>query len=127
MSGYADKSLEVSGSQQQRVFERCFFFQVWLSVTKVPACLDAQTVQLQIQDTGPGIDPQILPQIFDRFYSGDQSRTNKGNGLGLSYVRAIVQAHHGQIHVSSSQAPSKDNISPTGAIFTITLPSANSL
>ena len=89
--------------------------------------LDAQTVQLQIQDTGPGIDPQILPQIFDRFYSGDQSRTNKGNGLGLSYVRAIVQAHHGQIHVSSSQAPSKDNISPTGAIFTITLPSANSL
>lgn len=79
---------------------------------------DPRQVIIEVSDTGPGIDPAIRPYIFDRFYRGDQSRTCKGNGLGLSYVRSIVQAHHGQITVTCAESQSAH----TGSLFTITLP-----
>ena len=50
---------------------------------------------------------------FKRFYRADSSRTLPGNGLGLSLVHAIVEAHHGKIHVASSEK---------GSIFTVCLP-----
>ncbi|OGQ99480.1 MAG: hypothetical protein A2521_00840 [Deltaproteobacteria bacterium RIFOXYD12_FULL_57_12] len=61
-------------------------------------------MRLVIEDTGGGIAPQDLPHIFDRLYRGDASRSHRGLGLGLSLVRAVVQAHHGRIEVASNPA-----------------------
>ncbi len=56
-------------------------------------------VRLDIADTGVGIAPHDLPHIWDRLYRGDQSRAERGLGLGLSLVRAIVTAHGGTVDV----------------------------
>jgi signal transduction histidine kinase len=55
----------------------------------------------EITDTGTGISPEDLPRVWDRLYRGDRSRTERGLGLGLSLVKAIVEAHGGQVTVSS--------------------------
>ena len=59
--------------------------------------------KLSVTDTGIGIPPESVPKIFDRFYRVDKSRSRAagGVGLGLSIVRAIVDAHKGKIEVSS--------------------------
>lgn len=75
------------------------------------------TVRLAIRDSGPGIDPQHLPLIFDRFYKVDAARTaSGGSGLGLSIVKAIVERHGGSIRAS--------NQPEGGALFEIDLPPA---
>ena len=56
----------------------------------------------EIRDTGIGISPEALPHIFERFYRGDQSRSESGTGLGLSLARAIARAHGGDITVEST-------------------------
>jgi len=58
---------------------------------------------LSIQDTGPGIDPEHLPHIFERFYRVDSSRHQKQDesGLGLAIAKSIVEAHGGTMRVSS--------------------------
>ncbi len=68
---------------------------------------------LTIRDTGMGISEEALPRIFDRFYRGDASRTEPGNGLGLSFCKAAVTAMQGRISCSSG---------PGGTIFVIHLP-----
>lgn len=60
-----------------------------------------QRVEVTIADTGPGIAPEHLPHIFDRFYRVDPSRSQRGTGLGLAITREIVRAHQGEIAVSS--------------------------
>ncbi len=72
--------------------------------------------RLDVQDTGPGIPPQELPRIWDRLFRGDLSRTERGLGLGLSLVRAIVHAHGGDVSVES--------VPGQGATFTVSLPRA---
>jgi signal transduction histidine kinase len=65
-----------------------------------------QRCQITIINTGPGIPPEDLPHIFDRFYRAEKSRTRshdgKGFGLGLSIAYWIVKHHDGIIEVEST-------------------------
>ena len=76
------------------------------------------SVRITVRDTGPGIPPDHLPHVFDRFYKVDASRAGtdvpSGSGLGLSIVQAIVKHHGGT--VGASNAPGG------GAVFEIVLP-----
>ncbi len=71
------------------------------------AATQGDRVTIWVADEGPGISPDHLPHVFDRFYKADVSRTPRGedagggSGLGLSIVKAIVERHGGQISVSS--------------------------
>jgi signal transduction histidine kinase len=59
-------------------------------------------VSIVVNDTGMGIPAEELPHIWSRLYRGDKSRTSRGLGLGLSLVKAIVEAHRGQASVTST-------------------------
>ncbi len=59
-------------------------------------------VELSVADTGVGITPDELPRIWERLYRGDKSRSERGLGLGLSLVKAIVEAHGGRVTVESA-------------------------
>ena len=63
-------------------------------VTVTGAVEEGRWVRLEVHDTGPGIDPALLPHVFDRFVKGDSSR---GSGLGLAIARQLVLAHGGEI------------------------------
>jgi len=72
-------------------------------------------VIVRVRDTGMGIPAEEQDKIWDRLYRGDKSRSQRGLGLGLSLVRAIVQAHGGRAQVISQPAQ--------GSEFIITIPS----
>ena len=55
-------------------------------------------LRLEVRDTGSGIDPALLPHVFDRFAKGDDSA---GSGLGLAIARGLVVAHGGEIDAAS--------------------------
>ncbi len=71
-------------------------------------------VRLVVEDSGVGIPPDHLPHIFDRFYRVPDPNPEKGLGLGLSFVAAIVKAHGGEIRVHSRVG--------RGSRFEVTLP-----
>lgn len=77
---------------------------------------DKKQVQITVKDNGKGISSADLPHIFERMYQCDQSRSAKGNGLGLSIVKELVNAHQGDIDVTS--------VPNSGTIFTISFPKA---
>jgi signal transduction histidine kinase len=68
----------------------------------------------RVRDTGPGIPADELPRIFDRLFRGDHSRAERGLGLGLSLVKAVVEAHGGAVDVRSEPG--------RGSVFTVSLP-----
>jgi signal transduction histidine kinase len=73
------------------------------------------TVTLEVHNEGAGIDPEMIPHLFDRFFRADESRaTPKGTGLGLSIASEIIEAHESAVHVDS--APGE------GATFCFDLP-----
>ncbi len=67
----------------------------------ITAARDGDRVRIEVADTGGGISPHDLPRIWERLYRGDQSRAERGLGLGLSLVRAIVTAHGGTVDVQT--------------------------
>lgn len=73
-------------------------------------------LEITVSDTGPGIPPDQLERIFERFHrvDGGRSRDTGGSGLGLAIARAIVEAHGGSIYAESSR--------DAGATFHIELP-----
>jgi len=68
---------------------------------------------LRVRDTGVGIPASELPRIWERLFRGDQSRTERGLGLGLSLVKAVVEAHGGTVSVDSTPS--------AGSTFTVSL------
>jgi two-component system NtrC family sensor kinase len=71
-----------------------------------------KSVAVTFQDDGPGISPEILPNIFDPFYT--TKRPGRGTGLGLSICKAILREHSGNVEAASGPGG--------GAVFTVTLP-----
>ena len=74
-------------------------------------------VLLEVRDHGPGIDPEQVSRVFERFFRADPSRTRGrggGTGLGLAIVAAIVAAHDGRVGVTQTQGG--------GATFVVELP-----
>jgi two-component system sensor histidine kinase TrcS len=69
-------------------------------------------IELTVSDDGPGIDPELVPELFERFARGDSSRSRRSGstGLGLAIVASIVEAHDGSIEVAST---------PAGTTFTL--------
>src|SRR5438445_4919570 len=76
------------------------------------------TVVIAVQDTGPGIAPEHLRHLFERFYRAESARDREsgGVGLGLAIVKEIAEAHGGTVRVASEVGK--------GSVFTVTLPAA---
>jgi signal transduction histidine kinase len=83
---------------------------------KVRCAKTAEKVRVEIEDTGMGIPAEEINRIWDRLFRGDRSRSQKGLGLGLSLVRAIVRSHAGDVSVKS--------VVGNGSVFTVALPAA---
>lgn len=79
---------------------------------RVRLLVDGTAATVQVEDTGIGMDEEVLRHLFDKFYQGDRSRTSQGNGLGLSLVKRILDLNHGQIAVRSQPGE--------GSVFTVT-------
>ena len=77
---------------------------------------NAQNVQLEVTDTGIGVEDVDFPRIFDKFYRvrSDLTKNISGTGLGLSIVKSVVDAHYGTINIESKVG--------VGTIFTVLLP-----
>jgi heavy metal sensor kinase len=82
----------------------------------VALCDHGEVAELMVTDTGPGIEPQHLPWIFERFYRADRARLRQegSTGLGLAIVKQIAEAHGGQVRVRSTPG--------AGSTFTVALP-----
>ncbi|MCY9091837.1 ATP-binding protein [Bacillus mojavensis] len=72
-------------------------------------------IQIEVSDTGIGIQKEEIPRIFERFYrvDKDRSRNSGGTGLGLAIVKHLIEAHEGKIDVTSEPG--------RGTVFTVTL------
>jgi len=84
---------------------------------RVSLSVPTDRVELRVADSGPGIAPDAIDHIFERFYQADRSRAAGGAGLGLSIARWIVGDHGGSISACNAEG------SP-GAVFSVVLPLA---
>jgi two-component system phosphate regulon sensor histidine kinase PhoR len=82
----------------------------------IGATAASDKVTLSVADTGPGIPPEDLPRVFERFYKVDRARGTGGTGLGLAIARHVVEAHGGRIWAVSTFGQ--------GATFYFTIPTA---
>jgi len=84
------------------------------AVIEVSARPAGENAAISVRDSGPGIAPDVLPHIFERFYRGEVSRSGPGAGLGLAIARDLVEAQDGTIQVESQVGQ--------GSVFTVFLP-----
>jgi two-component system sensor histidine kinase ChvG len=77
----------------------------------------AEVIELEVSDDGSGIEPELLPKVFDRFFTTENPRTgNRGTGLGLAIAKSIAAANGGTISVRSELG--------CGSSFTVIFPAA---
>lgn len=90
-----------------------------IHVSAVPVGSGAGLVRVTVSDTGPGVAPENIPHVFDRFWRADKSRSREdgGAGLGLAIARQLVEAQGGEIGVTSGTGE--------GSRFWFTLPTAS--
>ena len=81
----------------------------------VKAWVESEQLVIEVADNGFGISAEDLPQIWDRLFRGDRSRSTKGAGLGLSIVRAVIVAHKGVVEARANHGG--------GTIFSVQIPS----
>ena len=100
LQNIADNSLKYKGKPNGR-----------LTIT---ADIEGEDVRLVLSDDGPGIATFETGYIFESYYRGDPSRTNpiSGNGLGLSIVKSVVEAHHGQVRAYNDNGLSIEILLP---------------
>ncbi|MFH2054066.1 MAG: [Fe-Fe] hydrogenase large subunit C-terminal domain-containing protein [bacterium] len=89
-----------------------------ITITSAPQGSDR--VAIAVADNGPGIAPDVLPRVFEPFFT--TRRNGQGTGLGLAVSYGIVKMHRGDIAAVSNHDPGRG---PTGTTFTITLPARN--
>jgi CheY-like chemotaxis protein len=84
---------------------------------EVKAWSEGDRILIQVADTGPGIEPEVLPHLFDRFWQADSTSTRQqgGLGLGLAIVRHLIELHGGTVRAESAGRG-------LGATFTVELP-----
>jgi two-component system sensor histidine kinase KdpD len=83
------------------------------TAVQVNAAVEADTLALTVADNGPGLPPDALPLIFDKFYRAPAAPAG-GTGLGLAIVKGFVEAQAGQVKA--------ENRPGGGAVFTIRMP-----
>ncbi len=71
-------------------------------------------IEVEVEDNGCGMTPEVRARVFERFYQGDRSRSNEGNGLGLALVKRIVDLSGGRVEVESAPG--------AGSVFRVLLP-----
>ena len=81
---------------------------------RLEATCENGVCRIAVIDSGPGIPPQDLTRVFERFYRVDSSRSRPGTGLGLAIVKHLVELHGGDVCAA--------NVPQGGAMFTVTLP-----
>jgi len=83
----------------------------------VRTAIQGEEAVLEVADSGPGIAPEDLPHVFERFYRGAGAEVGSGSGIGLAVAAELVAAHGGSIRA--------DNRDRGGAAFTVLLPVAS--
>jgi signal transduction histidine kinase len=85
----------------------------------VEVATEASSAVMRVRDTGSGIPAEEQPRIWERLFRGDSSRTERGLGLGLSLVKAVVEAHGGTVSLESEGG--------RGSTFVVMLPGLSHL
>ncbi len=82
---------------------------------------DNDYAKIRIQDTGTGIDSEILPRLFEKF----ASKSDRGTGLGLYISKNIVEAHGGKIWIDNNNNNNNNTNDSKGTVIVFTLPLPN--
>ena len=86
------------------------------SAVALSAKAEADGVALTVADSGPGIVPQDLPHVSERFFPGSRREGRKHAGLGLAIVQRVAQLHGATVQAANQESG--------GAVFTVRLPTA---
>jgi two-component system phosphate regulon sensor histidine kinase PhoR len=80
---------------------------------------DTDIIRIEVEDDGPGIEPEYRERLFERFFRVDKGRSREmgGTGLGLAIVKHLVLAMHGEVKMVPA--------TPHGSIFRVSLPKLN--
>jgi signal transduction histidine kinase len=118
----ADSSLNLKGDPTRLrqviliLVDNAFHYTPAGGAVELRAFAHENEVRIEVQDSGPGIDPADLPHVFERFYRSGSNGAARGTGLGLAIAKALVEAQSGTIEL--------ENASSTGTVARITLPAA---